>query len=76
MKVIDATETRTEPPLAMAGRIAEEIRRAITGPQETSEQPGGNELVEQEDIISLADAKKRTGYLEQLGYSIKKLVWS
>ncbi|KAK5192420.1 hypothetical protein LTR99_010452 [Exophiala xenobiotica] len=76
MKVIDATETRTEPPLAMAGRIAEEIRRAITGPQEISEQPGGNELVEQEDIISLADAKKRTGYLEQLGYSIKKLVWS
>jgi hypothetical protein len=76
MKVIDATETRTEPPLAMAGRIAEEIRRAITGPQEISEQPGGNELVEQDDIISLADAKKRTGYLEQLGYSIKKLVWS
>ena len=32
--------------------------------------------VEEKDIISLADAKKTTGYLEQLGYSLKKLVWA
>jgi hypothetical protein len=32
--------------------------------------------VEEKDIISLADAKKSTGYLEQLGYSLKKLVWA
>ncbi|KAF2183733.1 hypothetical protein K469DRAFT_667993 [Zopfia rhizophila CBS 207.26] len=31
---------------------------------------------EEKDIISLADAKKSTGYLEQLGYSLKKLVWA
>jgi hypothetical protein len=31
--------------------------------------------VEDKDIISLADAKKSTGYLEQIGYSLKKLVW-
>jgi hypothetical protein len=31
--------------------------------------------VEQKDIISLQDAKKSTGYLEQLEYSLKKLVW-
>lgn len=31
--------------------------------------------VEEKDIISLADAKKTTGYLEQLEYSLKKLVW-
>ena len=31
--------------------------------------------IEEKDIISLADAKKSTGYLEQLGYSLKKLVW-
>ncbi|ORY13401.1 SacI homology domain-domain-containing protein [Clohesyomyces aquaticus] len=37
----------------------------------------GRELVvEEKDIISLADAKKSTGYLEQLGYSLKKLVWA
>jgi hypothetical protein len=32
--------------------------------------------VEEKDIISLADAKRSTGYLEQLGYSLKKLVWA
>lgn len=33
-------------------------------------------VVEEKDIISPADAKKSTGYLEQLGYSLKKLVWA
>lgn len=32
--------------------------------------------VEDKDIISVADAKRSTGYLEQLGYSLKKLVWA
>jgi len=32
--------------------------------------------VEEKNIISAADAKKSTGYLEQLGYSLKKLVWA
>lgn len=31
--------------------------------------------VEEKDIISLEDARKTTGYLEQLEYSLKKLVW-
>ncbi|CAO2652657.1 Nn.00g009400.m01.CDS01 [Neocucurbitaria sp. VM-36] len=31
--------------------------------------------VEEKDIISVADAKKSTGYLEQFEYSLKKLVW-
>jgi hypothetical protein len=31
--------------------------------------------VEEKDIIGLADAKKTTGYLEQIEYSLKKLVW-
>lgn len=31
--------------------------------------------IEEKDIINLADAKKSTGYLEQIGYSLKKLVW-
>jgi hypothetical protein len=32
--------------------------------------------VEQKDVISVAEARKSTGYLESLGYSLKKLVWS
>ncbi|KAF1844462.1 uncharacterized protein K460DRAFT_343854 [Cucurbitaria berberidis CBS 394.84] len=31
--------------------------------------------VEEKDIISIADAKRSTGYLEQFEYSLKKLVW-
>jgi len=42
-----------------------------------SETTGDGELkVEAKDIISVADAKKSTGYLEQLGYQLKKLVWA
>lgn len=33
-------------------------------------------VIEDQDIISLAEAKKRTGYLEHLVYDIKKLVWA
>jgi hypothetical protein len=33
-------------------------------------------VVEEKDVIGLQDAKKSTGYLEQLGYSLKKMVWS
>jgi len=33
-------------------------------------------LIEKADIISLADARKNTGMFEQLGHSIKKLVWA
>jgi SacI homology domain/Inositol phosphatase len=32
--------------------------------------------VKEGDILSLADAKRSTGYLESLGNSIKKLVWA
>jgi hypothetical protein len=33
-------------------------------------------LVERGDIISLEEAKRNTGLLEQLGHSIKRLVWA
>lgn len=47
---------------------------------EVSPQEGGTNtitelIVEDKDVISAADAKKSTGYLEQLGYAAKKLVW-
>ncbi|EMC92193.1 hypothetical protein BAUCODRAFT_151623 [Baudoinia panamericana UAMH 10762] len=32
--------------------------------------------VEDRDVISVSDARKSTGYIESLGYSLKKLVWS
>ena len=33
-------------------------------------------LVEEKDIISLAEAKKSTGLIEQWGHSLKRLVWA
>ena len=34
------------------------------------------DLIEEKDIISLAEAKKSTGLIEQWGHSLKKLVWA
>lgn len=78
LKVIPAETGLPNPkdtPLAIAERICDDIRRAVTGSTLHGEQMG-EELVAKGDIISLAEAKKRTGYLEQLGHSIKKLVWT
>jgi hypothetical protein len=58
--------------------ICEEVERAIKAEQiikgrgETSKLS----IIEEKEIISLAEAKKRTGYLEQLVYDVKKLVWA
>ena len=74
----DVDELRAKPssmPLAVAEEVYGEIERAIAGPKEKGAE-GVKDLVEKGDIISLAEAKKRTGYLEQIGHSIKKLVWT
>ncbi|KAL2357087.1 SacI homology domain-containing protein [Cryomyces antarcticus] len=66
--------------------ICEEIQRAAFVAEKrdtvTAEHTGKegeeqkSDLLEEKDIISLAEAKKSTGYLEHLGYSLKKLVWT
>ena len=70
-----ADEKLDSSPLAIAERICGEIQRAIT--DGTSHDTKSEvDLIEKADIISLADARSRTGYLEQIGHSIKKLVWT
>ncbi|WAO89423.1 Hypothetical protein NCS54_00681400 [Fusarium falciforme] len=56
--------------------ICEEIERLALERQ--LERPGEERksLVESGDIISLEEAKKNTGLLEQLGHSLKKMVWA
>ena len=50
--------------------ICDEIRRTIVG-------HGGTALeVGEKDVISLAEARKSTGYLETWGHELKKLVWA
>jgi hypothetical protein len=79
MKVIPhrslADEKIDSCPLATVERICNEIQRAVMdsiGREEASEV----DLVEKADIISLVEARSRTGYLEQIGHSLKKLVWT
>ncbi|KAJ4360379.1 uncharacterized protein N0V89_000941 [Didymosphaeria variabile] len=60
-------------------RAVEQVKLSIPGTEQ--EENIGEEaqtrrlLVEDKDIISLTDAKRSTGYVETLAYSMKKLVW-
>ncbi|KAK0643016.1 SacI homology domain-containing protein [Cercophora newfieldiana] len=58
--------------------IAAEIERLAihNQPRLAGVKPEDAHLIEKGDIISLAEARKNTGLLEQLGHSIKKLVWA
>ncbi|KAF2461994.1 SacI domain protein [Lineolata rhizophorae] len=56
----------------MIDAITDEIVRVARNYQESSDKP----KVEEKDIISLEEAKRSTGLLEQIGYSLKKLVWA
>ncbi|EAW07242.1 SacI domain protein [Aspergillus clavatus NRRL 1] len=57
--------------------ICEEIERAMmAGDGRPSADGKPPSVIENSEIISLEDAKKRTGILEHLVYDIKKLVWA
>ncbi|KAI1140357.1 SacI homology domain-containing protein [Hypoxylon sp. FL0543] len=57
--------------------IASEIERLVFLNQPIPEDSGPRKsIIERGDIISLAEAKRSTGILEQWGHSIKKLVWA
>ncbi|KAI2625923.1 SacI homology domain-containing protein [Hypoxylon sp. NC1633] len=56
--------------------IATEIERLVFRSQPLPEESERKSIIEKGDIISLAEAKKSTGILEQWGHSIKKLVWA
>ncbi|KHN93789.1 SacI domain protein [Metarhizium album ARSEF 1941] len=56
--------------------ICAEIERLAPEAQLRKKGGGDGNFVEKGDIISLQEAKKNTGLLEQLGHSIKRLVWA
>jgi hypothetical protein len=66
MKSHDADDAAPQPPFAESDEA-----KAIAIKKERSSL---FELVEG-DILSLDDARKSTGYLETIGYSLKKFVW-
>lgn len=74
------TKNRNSPPpslseLDFVQSICEDIERAMMAGQGRPVEEG-SPVVEESDIISLTDARRRTGYLEHLVYDIKKLVWA
>jgi hypothetical protein len=56
--------------------ICAEIERLALEAQLRKDGEGEKSLMEKGEIISLQEAKKNTGLLEQLGHSIKRLVWA
>ncbi|KAH7055949.1 SacI homology domain-containing protein [Macrophomina phaseolina] len=55
---------------------ADPTDRGAAGKGKTTAEDVNDLRIEDRDIISLAEAKKSTSYLEQIGYSLKKLVWA
>lgn len=55
--------------------VCDEIARVANSMSRGAGEGDRKVEIEEKDIISLADAKKSTGYLEQVEYSLKKLVW-
>ncbi|KAL5338523.1 SacI homology domain-containing protein [Aspergillus crustosus] len=57
--------------------ICEEIEQAMRAGEKTpTDDETRSSVLESSEIISLADAKKRTGILEHLVHDIKKMVWA
>lgn len=70
-----ATQNRTAvSEIDFVRSICEDVERAmLAGERGQGER---HSVTEESDIISLVEAKRRTGYLEHLVYDIKKLVWA
>lgn len=58
-------------------RVCSEVYRSMAALR-MREGEGQDSLpgIEEKDVISAAEARKATGYMESIGYSLKRLVWS
>lgn len=76
-ETLDTPENEVEIVRSVCDEIVRVANKAKHENAVTHSGDGGQRrlAVEEKDIISLSDAKKSTGYLEQLEYSLKKLVW-
>lgn len=55
----------------LVNTICDEVQRAVIGGRSAM-----SGFVEDKDIVSLQEARKSTGLLEQWGHSLKKMVWA
>ena len=72
--VVASSPRQTE--MQQVTEICAEIERLALEQRLFPENEQRPSLVEKADIISLEEAKRNTGLLEQLGHSIRRLVWA
>jgi hypothetical protein len=56
--------------------ICSEIERLAAGSHLAKAGEERESIIEQGEIVSLEEAKRSTGLLEQLGHTIKRMVWA
>lgn len=66
----DGQETHTMSEKEFVNNICDEIRRAALDGGS-----GATDFVENNNIITLQEARKSTGFVEQWGHSLKRMVW-
>lgn len=74
--ITDSGSAPQQTELQQVVTICAEIERLALEAQLAKEGEEAKTMMERGEIISLQEAKKNTGLLEQLGHSIKKLVWA
>ena len=75
----DRQETHTMSEKEVIKSVCNEIQRTVTGgggSRPDLQEKEAGPFIEENDIISLQEAKRSTGYLEQWGHSLKKFVWA
>jgi hypothetical protein len=76
---VAATEAQDKPQMSeieQVKHVCSEIERLVMARQEVEAGTGRKGILEEGNIISLAEARRSTGFLEHLGHSLKKLVWA
>jgi len=74
--VAEKLDISTVSEIEQVKHICGEIERIVIAEKAQETGPEKRDILESADIISLAEARKSTGLLEQLGHSLKKLVWA
>jgi len=74
--VADGQDTSRLSEIEQVLTICAEIERMVTLVQVVEAGTERKSIIHESTIISLAEARKSTGLLEQLGHSLKKMVWA
>lgn len=76
--VADISGTSRMSEIQLVTNVCQEIERLafLNQPVSGTAEQKRESIIEKGDIVSLAEARKNVGIFEQLGYSIKRLVWA